>query len=138
MTELQGIKNVGPGSTDFGDGIAVSASADKLVRNNVVRGNGAFSGIGVFAPASMRNVIDRNVVEDNNVQTNANVNQDDGIRLEPFISENVVTNNRVHGNGLDGIASSVGPRTIRCSATTSGATASTARGIARVTACRVQ
>ncbi len=104
MTELQGIKNVGPGSTDFGDGIAVSASADKLVRNNVVRGNGAFSGIGVFAPASMRNVIDRNVVEDNNVQTNANVNQDDGIRLEPFTSENVVTNNRVHGNGLDGIA----------------------------------
>ncbi len=103
MTELQAIKNLGAASTDFGDGIAVSASVDNLVRNNVVRGNGPFSGIGVCGRASMRNVSDRNVVEDNNVQTNANVNQDDGIRLEPSTSENVVTNNRVHGNGLDGI-----------------------------------
>ncbi len=101
---LQATSNIGAGTTDFGDGIAISASADNLVRNNVVRGNGPFSGIGVFGAESKRNVIDRNVVEDNNVQTNANVNQDDGIRLEPFTSENVVTNNRVHGSGLDGIA----------------------------------
>ncbi len=104
VIELQAIRNIGAGTTDFGDGIAISASADNLVRNNVVRGNGPFSGIGVFGAESMRNVIDRNVVEDNNVQSNARVNQDDGIRLEPFTSENVVTNNRVHGSGLDGIA----------------------------------
>lgn len=104
VTKLQAVNNVGAVSTDFGDGIAVSSSADNLVRNNVLRGNGPFSGIGLFGAASKRNVIDGNLVENNNVETNANVNQDDGIRLEPFTSENVVTDNRVHGNGLDGIA----------------------------------
>ncbi len=64
MTELQAIKNVRAGSTDFGDGIAVSASADNLVRNNVVRGNGPFSGIRL-EPFTSENVVTNNRVHGN-------------------------------------------------------------------------
>ncbi|CAN5248595.1 hypothetical protein BH24ACT1_BH24ACT1_03110 [soil metagenome] len=101
---IQALDNVGFGP-DFGDGIAVSDSADNLIVQNIVRGNGIYSGIGIFGAASIGNVIDRNLVENNAILTSpTGPQQDDGIRLEPFTSFNVVTNNRVYDNGLDGIA----------------------------------
>jgi parallel beta-helix repeat protein len=102
---IQALDNVGSGATDFGDGIAVSDSADNLIVQNIARGNGIYSGIGIFGAASTGNVIDRNLVEGNDILTSpTGPQQDDGIRLEPFTSFNVVTNNRVYDNGLDGIA----------------------------------
>lgn len=101
---IQALDNVGSGATDFGDGIAISSSPDNFIARNVVRGNGIYSGIGIFGAASMGNIIDRNMVEGNDILTPNGPQQDDGIRLEPFTSMNVVTNNRVYDNGLDGIA----------------------------------
>ena len=102
---IQALDNVGGGSTDFGDGIAISDSADNLILQNVARGNGPYSGIGLFGAGSMGNVIDRNLVEFNNILSGpTGPQQDDGIRLEPGTSMNTVTNNRVYDNGLDGIA----------------------------------
>jgi parallel beta-helix repeat protein len=102
---IQALDNVGSGATDFGDGIAVSGSPDNLIAQNIVRGNGIYSGIGIFGAASIGNVIDRNLVENNAILTSpTGPQQDDGIRLEPFTSRSVVSNNRVYENGLDGIA----------------------------------
>ena len=102
---IQALDNVGSGATDFGDGIAISDSADNLILQNVARGNGIYSGIGIFGAGSTGNVIDRNLVEANNILTSpTGPQQDDGIRLEPGTSGNTVTNNRVYDNGLDGIA----------------------------------
>lgn len=103
--KVQALDNVGSGATDFGDGIAVSDSVDNLILQNVVRGNGIYSGIGIFGAGSTGNVIDRNLVEGNAILSSpTGPQQDDGIRLEPNTSFNVVTNNRVYDNGLDGIA----------------------------------
>ncbi len=105
VISIRAIDNVGSGATDFGDGIAVSDSADNLISRNIVRRNGIYSGIGIFGAGSTGNTIDRNLVENNDFLTSpTGPQQDDGIRLEPNTSFNVVTNNRVYGNGLDGIA----------------------------------
>jgi parallel beta-helix repeat protein len=102
--------------TRYGDGIAIlSSSRNHVVHNRTVH-NGPYSGIGVFqlvdpdhpravsGPAT-GNVIDRNTVLDNNIcRTPTGPCDDDGIRLEPQVQGNIVTNNHVTGSGLDGIS----------------------------------
>ncbi|MCA1683579.1 MAG: right-handed parallel beta-helix repeat-containing protein, partial [Actinobacteria bacterium] len=102
--------NIGPPSPSFGDGIVIEASNNNTIRNNRVRHNGPFDGIGLIAGASF-NTIDSNIVDGNNlatfVQGNPNpvVQQDDGIRIEgPGSKSNIVVNNTVRGSSLDGIA----------------------------------
>jgi len=106
--------------TLYGDGIAIQASSDNHIVNNVARNNGPFSGIGIFevsdtdhpfpsGPAE-RNLVQGNVVEDNvecrrNPRTGTLFCDNDGIRLEPQVGPgNVVTGNAVNRNGLDGIS----------------------------------
>lgn len=96
--------NIGSASTDFGDGLVISDSSDNLISGNVVDHNGPFDGIGVFGATSTNNTITRNVVTDNNIESSPTLQQDDGIRLEPGTSANIVTRNLVEGSGLDGIA----------------------------------
>ena len=92
--------NVGDGSGDFGDGIAVSSSNGNTIRDNDVIRNGLFDGIGLFGPSS-DNFIVNNVVGENNVQFVG----EDGIRIEgPGAKNNTVRGNTVSGSTLDGIA----------------------------------
>lgn len=105
VNNMNVLDNVGSGATDFGDGIAVSDSADNVIQLNTVRGNGIYSGIGLFGAGSTGNLIHANLVEGNDILSSpTGPQQDDGIRLEPGTSANVVTENRVYENGLDGIA----------------------------------
>jgi len=106
------------GSTNRGgDGIAIlSSTNNRILRNNTVN-NGPYSGIGIYTDldaahqrgttgVSSGNIVDGNVVSGNiqgrspnNVVNNDNI----GIRLEPGNTANQILNNRVDGNGLDGI-----------------------------------
>lgn len=105
VNDMSVLDNVGSGATDFGDGIAISDSADNVIQVNTVRGNGIYSGIGVFGAGSTGNLIHANLVEQNDLAASpTSSQQDDGIRLEPGTSFNTVTENRVYDNGLDGIA----------------------------------
>jgi parallel beta-helix repeat protein len=100
-----------------GDGIAILSSSDNRILNNNTINNGPYSGIGIYSDVdsahprsttgvSSGNVVDGNVVAGNiqgrtpnNVVNNDNI----GIRLEPGNTRNVISNNRVNDNGLDGI-----------------------------------
>jgi hypothetical protein len=100
-----------------GDGIAILSSANNHVRFNNTVNNGPYSGIGIYSDVdsahrrstsgvSSGNVVEGNVVEGNiqgrtpnNVVNNDNI----GIRLEPGNTGNLILNNRVNNNGLDGI-----------------------------------
>jgi nitrous oxidase accessory protein NosD len=105
--------NVSLGCGFAGDGIAVSGSDENHIVNNVVTRNGPFDGIGLFDGASENNVV-QNVVHDNNVVNpfcnpghnpgDPQTQEDDGIRLEPGVLRNLVSQNDVRRNGLDGIA----------------------------------
>jgi parallel beta-helix repeat protein len=100
-----------------GDGIAILSSRDNRIRNSVAFNNGPFSGIGIYSdvdsahPRSTSGVSSGNVVVNNTVHGNIQgrtpnnvVNNDNiGIRLEPGNSGNLILDNRVSGNGLDGI-----------------------------------
>lgn len=100
-----------------GDGIAILSSRDNRILYNNAVNNGPYSGIGIYSlidnahprstgGVSSGNVVDGNVV-DGNIQArtpNNVVNNDNiGIRLEPGNTGNHIVNNRVRGNGLDGI-----------------------------------
>lgn len=92
--------NIGRGSNDFGDGIAISSSSGNTIRDNDVIHNGPFDGIGLFGPSS-GNLIVNNVVGENNVPFTG----EDGIRIEgPGAKNNTVRSNTVTGSTLDGIA----------------------------------
>jgi len=105
--------NIGPinGSGDFGDGLAIFNSSDNVVRNNVIRHNGPFDGIGVFGAPSTRNLIADNLVELNNIarfvsQLDLMLNLDDGINLGAGLNggtHNSVVGNTIRNNGLNGI-----------------------------------
>ncbi len=127
LTARDNIGNTGTSDdgeqAQFGDGIAILSSTDNLVSRNRVIHNGPFSGIGLFqvtdsdhpgeitGPTS-GNRIQHNVVSDNNVCRVPPGDpgfpngfcDDDGIRLEPGVHDNVVSNNIVTGSALDGIA----------------------------------
>ncbi|MDQ6726527.1 MAG: right-handed parallel beta-helix repeat-containing protein [Actinomycetota bacterium] len=118
VTAVDNISFESPGSANRGgDGIAILSSTNNhVVQNNTVN-NGPYSGIGIYSEVdsahpratsgvSSGNVVDGNVVQGNiqartpnNVVNNDNI----GIRLEPGNTGNFVLNNRVEGNGLDGI-----------------------------------
>lgn len=129
VTNLTARDNIGHTGTSedqqdsqFGDGIAILSSTGNLVSRNQVIHNGPFSGIGLFqlvdgdhprevTGPTTGNRIQHNVVSDNDV---CRVPGDpgfprgfcdnDGIRLEPGVHDNVVSNNVVTGSALDGIA----------------------------------
>ncbi|HJV08366.1 MAG TPA: right-handed parallel beta-helix repeat-containing protein [Acidimicrobiales bacterium] len=100
-----------------GDGIAILSSRNNRILQNSTVNNGPYSGIGIYSDVdsahpratggvSSGNVIDSNIVQGNiqgrtpnNVVNNDNI----GIRLEPGNTANSILNNRVDGNGLDGI-----------------------------------
>ena len=79
--------------------------------------NGPYSGIGIYGDLdsahqrgtlgpSSGNVVDGNVVSGNiqaRTPNNVVLNDNIGIRLEPGNTANQILNNRVEGNGLDGI-----------------------------------
>lgn len=103
------------GVTRYGEGIAVLSSTDNRILSNQVVHNGPFGGIGVYtlvnvehqrttSGVSTRNLIDGNQVVDNNLPRTPLINDSDGIRIERMSTFNVITNNRVTGSGLDGIA----------------------------------
>lgn len=96
--------NIGGGQSDFGDGIAVSASSENVIRDNTLVHNGPFDGIGLFGPSS-QNTVAKNILRENNVSFAPSRSQDDGIRIEgPGAKQNVVRRNVVRRSGLDGIA----------------------------------
>ncbi len=104
VTNVVAQDNIGTAATDFGDGIAVFASSNNVIRRNRVQHNGPYSGISLVGNSD-NNLIDGNTVQGNNIEFSAATNQDDGIRVEgPGVNGNIVSNNKVEGNGLDGIA----------------------------------
>ncbi|MGH3656094.1 MAG: right-handed parallel beta-helix repeat-containing protein [Micromonosporaceae bacterium] len=105
--------NVGSLVTDYGEGIGIFVSDDNVLKNNTVRRNGPYAGIGLYkftvtgsaGTTTDGNLVQANTVADNNsVPTSVTSNQDDGIRLEPGVTNNTVSSNTVTGSGLDGIA----------------------------------
>ncbi len=130
VTDITARDNIGHTGTSgggedvqFGDGIAILSSTDNLVARNRVIHNGPFSGIGLFqqvdgdhprqitGPTSGNRIL-HNVVADNDVCRvppgdpgfPSGFCDNDGIRLEPGVHDNVVSNNVVTGSALDGIA----------------------------------
>jgi len=110
--------NIGrSGVTRVGDGIAVLSSRNNTIFGNNVINNGPFGGIGVYSEidsdhpratsgVSSGNLIDSNTVVNNRISRSGAVTDtdNDGIRIEPGTMRNTIQNNRVTGNGLDGIA----------------------------------
>ncbi|MGI8425252.1 MAG: right-handed parallel beta-helix repeat-containing protein [Actinomycetota bacterium] len=96
----------------YGDGVAINGSSGNSITNNSITGNGPFSGVGMFGDA------DNNTVNGNTISDNARfadrsplhhgavgfTQETDGVRVEFFCDNNVVSNNTVTENGLDGIA----------------------------------
>lgn len=107
--------NVGPNASGiYGEGIQVFRDGGHTFTNNLVFDNGPFSGINAYT--SVGNTFDRNTVFNNNIITeddhhggSGQIMQDIGIWIINLAStpasssQNVITNNRVVGNGLDGI-----------------------------------
>jgi hypothetical protein len=116
VTGIVARDNIGVvGTTKYADGIAILSSTDNAIVANAAIHNGPLSGIGVYtvnpgdhpratSGVSTRNLIDANDVRDNNIQRNAGLNDDDGIRIETQSTFNTITNNNVAGSALDGIA----------------------------------
>ncbi len=113
--------NIGSRTTNGGDGIAIlSSQNNRIFANNAVN-NGALSGIGLYSSVdsghprettgiSSGNTIEANSVVDNIASRFGDVTTTDniGIRVEPNSTGNFFLNNRVYGNGLDGITFFVG------------------------------
>jgi parallel beta-helix repeat protein len=97
-------KNLGPGNTDFGDGVSISDSTGNLVKDNRVVNNGPFSGISVVGDASVGNMILANRIMKNTFSVDPAQSQTDGIRLENLTGPTIVRQNVVKGSGLDGIS----------------------------------
>ncbi len=103
ITNIVAQDNIGTRASDFGDGIAVFGSSNNIIRRNRVQHNGPFSGISLVGNSD-NNLVDNNTVQGNDVESNPNLMDDIGIRVEgPGVNNNVVSNNKVEGNGLDGI-----------------------------------
>jgi len=91
-----------------GDGIEIHDSANNYVHHNNVLRNGPLAGIAAFVDSgdapTTGNRIENNFIDDNNIPVSATNSQDDGIRMEPGVTNTVVKNNTVTDSGLDGIA----------------------------------
>jgi large repetitive protein len=105
VSRLKTIANIGAaGATAFGDGILISGSSSNLLSSNEVRSNGPFSGISVIGTGSVGNKISKNIVQNNDIATDADTNQDSGIRLEANTRETTIKRNVISFSGLDGIS----------------------------------
>ena len=109
--------NIGGSGSIGGDGIAIMSSRGNSVIENMATNNGPFSGIGLYsrrdsdhagaASPARDNIIARNQVVRNIIsrdRTTPNGTDNDGIRVENDAVFNTFEDNRVTGNGLDGIA----------------------------------
>ncbi len=107
--------NFGGSGTDYGDGILMESSSNNRIIGNRAIHNGPFSGIGIVsdidsdhprttAGTSTGNQIVANTVVDNNVGRSAQLDDNDGIRVEPDSPGNTIVGNRVSGSGLDGVS----------------------------------
>jgi parallel beta-helix repeat protein len=105
--------NVGSLATDYGEGIGIFVSSGNVVRNSTVQANGPYAGVGLYAftvtgsaaTTTTGNLISNNtVINNNSVPSTVTSNQDDGIRVEPGVTDNTISANSVSGSGLDGIA----------------------------------
>ena len=102
----------------YGDGILIQGSTSNTILDNVAENNGPFSGIGVIRgdgdhPAAPPADAPFNVIQNNNVLNNIACRRgnppqgfcdNDGIRIEPNVTDTQIIGNNVVGNGLDGIA----------------------------------
>jgi parallel beta-helix repeat protein len=116
VTAITARDNIGTlNVTRYGEGIALLSSTNNRVIGNLVVHNGPFGGIGLYSINNNEhartttgnangNLIDSNQVVDNNIARSETINDSDGIRVERQGEFNVITNNRVTGSGLDGIA----------------------------------
>jgi parallel beta-helix repeat protein len=106
-------ETTGP-SALYGDGILVQASSRNRIINNLTHNNGPFSGIEVtrgdsdhpaIPPADAPfNLIQGNSATNNVACRRGSTCDNDGIRIEPAVTDTRVIGNRVTGNGLDGIS----------------------------------
>lgn len=113
-----GGSGAGTSGVRYGDGIAIESSSNNRVIANKTSRNGPFSGIGIYSlidsdhPRAVGGNSVGNLVDSNDVLENTSPRpgggptstDNDGIRMENFGFDNVISNNRVHGSGLDGIA----------------------------------
>ena len=119
VTGITARDNIGVPGTLYGDGIAILSSTDNRVIGNHTYNNGPFAGIGIYSTVdndhprvtsgvSTRNLIDGNNSHDNVTSRAGVVNfaatEADGVRLEPGSVGNIVSNNQLWNNGLDGVA----------------------------------
>lgn len=100
-------RNQSTGEGDFGDGIAIFASANNSIHNNFLSENGPFSGVSLIAITSTGNTVKDNVITRNTVPRlfgghGVTTEETDGVRLE-FSPSNLVEGNHITKNGLDGI-----------------------------------
>ena len=104
VSKVEASENIGEFRGDFGEGFLIDDSSNNVLSKNVARHNGPYAGITLLGGASF-NTIDKNLVEFNNILSGpTGPQQDDGIRLENFANNNIITKNGVYDNGLDGIA----------------------------------
>ncbi len=106
----------GPTTALYGDGILVQGSSSNVIQDNLAVNNGPFSGIGVIRgdgdhPADPPADSQFNVIRGNRVLNNVGCRKggspfcdNDGIRIEPNVTDTQIINNQVAGNGLDGIS----------------------------------
>jgi len=106
----------GPSTALYGDGILVQGSSNNSIIGNVADNNGPFSGIGVIRgdsdhPAVPPAPAPFNLIKNNSVTNNVACRtgsspfcDNDGIRIEPNVTDTTITGNQVVGNGLDGIS----------------------------------
>ena len=120
VTQIRARNNLGRanGTTGpnalYGDGILVQGSSSNRIISNHTDNNGPFSGIGVIrgdsdhpamAPADAPfNLIQGNTVTNNVACRRASTCDNDGIRIEPNVTDTQIIGNQVIGNGLDGIS----------------------------------
>lgn len=112
--------NIGNEVSAYGEGVGIWDSSRNVVCNNVIHHNGPYAGVGVYETAGNSSDSNRigdpacgtnpqgladggNAITENDIPV-GNTNQDDGVRLEPGVTNNRVENNTVERNGLDGIA----------------------------------
>ncbi len=109
--------NIGGSGTIGGDGIAILSSRLNRIIGNQVVNNGPYSGVGLYSRRDGDHPGTRGVARDNLVSGNSitgniisrdrvtpNSTDNDGIRVENDAVFNTFTDNRVSGNGLDGIS----------------------------------
>lgn len=91
----------------WGEGIGLWESDGNTLQNNVVEDNGRWGGIGLYgdlqADGSDNNTITSNTVTQNQ-RSIWTVNENIGIRIEPYSNDNLVKGNTVTENALDGVA----------------------------------